>query len=209
VRVLSRLFRRLFVEGLRQLFADHALGFYGDMTKLIESRDFSDWCTEQQNREWVVYAKRPFAGPEAVLNYLSRYTHRVAIANSRLLDVNRNKITFKYKDYRLKGRTKQKTMALDTPEFIRRFMLHVLPCGFHRIRHYGLLASQQKLARARQCLDITPPDIAPTTEGTCDDSTAFHCRECGQPMVIVAIILPVYLPRAPPNMRGKDQVNKV
>jgi len=95
VRVLSRLFRRLFVDGLRELFADHALGFYGDMTKLIASRDFSNWCTQQQRREWVVYAKRPFAGPEAVLSYLSRYAHRVAIANSRLLDVNRNKVTFK------------------------------------------------------------------------------------------------------------------
>ena len=105
----------------------------------------------------MVYAKRPFAGPEAVLTYLSRYTHRMAIANSRLVALDERGVTFKYKDYRCKGSSKHKTMALQTDEFIRRFMLHILPSGFHRIRHYGLLASQSKLEDARRLLDVVPP----------------------------------------------------
>lgn len=168
VRVLSRLFRRLFVDGLRQLFADKALLFYGDLIELIEPKDFSDWCTQQQSREWVVYAKRPFAGPESVLAYLSRYTHRVAIANSRLREINDKHVSFTYKDYRLKGRTKHKTMQLETNEFIRRFMLHVLPCGLHRIRHYGLLASQTKLALARRLLNVPAPEVTATLEPVVD-----------------------------------------
>jgi hypothetical protein len=200
VRVLSRLFRRVFVEGLRQLFADNALVFYGDTVNLIEPKDFSDWCSEQQRREWVVYAKRPFAGPEAVLTYLSRYTHRVAIANSRLLALDERGVTFKYKDYRCKGGSKQKNMALQTDEFIRRFMLHILPSGFHRIRHYGLLASQSKLADARRLLDVVPPDVEPTDETATDDTAPFHCRQCGRPMLVVALLLQEYLPRAPPTL---------
>jgi len=199
VRVLSRLFRRLFVDGLRQLFADKALLFYGDLIELIEPKDFSDWCTQQQSREWVVYAKRPFAGPESVLAYLSRYTHRVAIANSRLREINEKYVTFTYKDYRLKGHTKHKTMQLETNEFIRRFMLHVLPCGLHRIRHYGLLASQTKLALARRLLNVPAPEVTATLEPVVDQSVPFQCRQCHQPMVIVAITLPTYLPRAPPT----------
>jgi len=199
VRVLSRLFRRLFVDGLRQLFADKALLFYGDLIELIEPKDFSDWCTQQQSREWVVYAKRPFAGPESVLAYLSRYTHRVAIANSRLREINDKHVSFTYKDYRLKGRTKHKTMQLETNEFIRRFMLHVLPCGLHRIRHYGLLASQTKLALARRLLNVPAPEVTATLEPVVDQSVPFQCRQCHQPMVIVAITLPTYLSRAPPT----------
>ncbi|MFT6951267.1 MAG: hypothetical protein ACJAUL_002411 [Paraglaciecola sp.] len=199
VRVLSRLFRRLFVDGLRQLFADKALLFYGDLIKLIKPKDFSDWCTQQQSREWVVYAKRPFAGPEAVLAYLSRYTHRVAIANSRLREINEKYVIFTYKDYRLKGHTKHKTMQLDTSEFIRRFMLHVLPCGFHRIRHYGLLASQTKLALARRLLNVPAPEVTATLEPVAEHTAPFQCRQCHQPMVIIAITLPTYLPRAPPT----------
>jgi hypothetical protein len=209
IRVLSRLFRRVFVDGLRQLFTDDSLLFYGELSGLSTPASFETWCTEQQSREWVVYAKRPFAGPDAVLAYLSRYTHRVAIANSRLLDVDRDKVTFKYKDYRLNGGSKHKAMTLKTDEFIRRFMLHVLPCGFHRIRHYGLLASKQKLAQARQCLKVAPLDIEPTTDEPCDDTPVFHCRECGQPMVVIAILPPYYLPRAPPNMKVKDDARKV
>jgi hypothetical protein len=162
VRVLSRLFRRLFVDSLRQLFADKALLFYGDLIELIEPKDFSDWCTQQQSREWVVYAKRPFAGPESVLAYLSRYTHHVAIANSRLREIDEQYVSFTYKDYRLKEHTKHKTMQLDTNEFIRRFMLHVLPCVLHRIWHYGLLASQNKLALARKLLNVSAPEVTAT-----------------------------------------------
>lgn len=204
VRVLSRLFRRLFVDGLRQLFANNALLFYGDMAKLSEPSDFSDWCTQQQSREWVVYAKRPFAGPEAVLAYLSRYTHRVAISNSRLREINDKYVNFTYKDYRLKGRTKYKTMQLKTSEFIRRFVLHVLPCGFHRIRHYGLLASQTQMALARRLLNIPANDVEPPLEHADDETAPFRCRQCHQPMVILAITLPAYLPRAPPNMKRAE-----
>ena len=201
VKILSRLFRRLFVTGLRQLFADSSLLFYGELSELSTPASFEAWCAVQQNREWVVYAKRPFAGPDAVLAYLSRYTHRVAIANSRLREINDQYTTFTYKDYRLKGRTKQKTMQLETSEFIRRFMLHILPCGFHRIRHYGLLASKTKLALARRLLDVPAPDV--TSASTTDETAPFHCHECGQPMVIAAIMLPAHRPRAPPNMTGK------
>jgi hypothetical protein len=200
VKVLSRLFRRVFVEGLRQLFTDGSLLFYGELSGLSTPASFETWCAEQQNREWVVYAKRPFAGPKAVLTYLSRYTHRVAIANSRLLALDERGVTFKYKDYRCKGGSKQKTMALQTDEFIRRFMLHILPSGFHRIRHYGLLASQSKLADARRLLDVVPPDVEPTDETATDDTAPFHCRQCGRPMLVVALLLQEYLPRAPPTV---------
>jgi hypothetical protein len=198
------LFRRVFVEGLRDLFADGSLLFHGELSGLNTPASFETWCAEQQNREWVVYAKRPFAGPEAVLTYLSRYTHRVAIANSRLLALDERGVTFKYKDYRCKNGTKQKTMSLQTDEFIRRFMLHILPSGFHRIRHYGLLASQSKLADARRLLDVVPPDVEPTDETAADDAATddtapFHCRQCGRPMLVVALLLQEILPRAPPT----------
>jgi hypothetical protein len=148
-----------------------------------------------------VYAKRTFAGPEAVLAYLSRYTHRVAIANSRLREINDKHVIFTYKDYRCKGHTKHKTMQLETNEFIRRFVLHVLPCGLHRIRHYGLLASQTKLAQARRLQKVSAPEMTSTLEPVVDQTAPFHCRQCHQPMVILAITLPAYLPRAPPNMK--------
>ncbi|MFT5923783.1 MAG: hypothetical protein ACI9LE_000769 [Paraglaciecola sp.] len=173
---------------------------FGELSELISPSRFDKWCTEQQHREWVVYAKRPFAGPQAVLAYLSRYTHRVAIANSRLRQVNDKHVTFSFKDYRLKGRTTPSTMQLDTNEFIRRFMLHVLPSGFHRIRHYGLLASQTKLSLARRLLDVPTPEIAATSESVANEETApFQCRKCHQPMIIMAITMPIYLPRAPPK----------
>ena len=205
VKVLSRLFRRLFVTGLRQRFAERRLQFHGELDGLSESVQFDTWCAEQQHREWVVYAKRPFAGPEAVLAYLSRYTHRVAIANSRLREINDQYVSFTYKDYRLKGRTKHKEMQLNTHEFIRRFMLHVLPSGFHRIRHYGLLASHAKLALARQLLNVPAPDVIPTVESVVEENAPFQCRQCHQPMVIVAITLPAYLPRAPPSVSNRNE----
>ncbi len=150
---------------------------YGDLIELIEPKGFSDWCAEQQYREWVVYAKRPFAGPEAVLAYLSRYTHPVAIANSRLRQINEKYVSFTYKDYRLKGHTQHKTMQLETNEFIRRFMLHVLPSGLDRIRHYGLLVSQTKLALARKLLNVPAPAVTTTLEPVVDQSVPFQCRQ--------------------------------
>jgi hypothetical protein len=201
VRVLSRLFRRLFVEGLRALFDNKRLLFFSEVSELEDADKFAKWCTQQQNRDWVVYAKKPFAGPKAVLAYLARYTHRVAISNSRLREINDKQVTFTYKDYRRKGNNQHKTMQLDTHEFIRRFMLHVLPSGFHRIRHFGLLASRPKMALARQLLDTPAPEVQETSAKADDEPAAFNCRKCHQPLEVMAIQKPVYLPRAPPNVK--------
>src|ERR1700687_3320850 len=141
VRVLSRLFRRLFVEKLIAAHKAGHLAFFGDHAALADAQAFAAYLAPLRRAEWVVYAKRPFGGPQAVLAYLSRYTHRVAIANSRLIACDRSGVTFRWKDYRAEGRDRQKIMTLTTAEFIRRFLIHVLPHGFHRIRHYGLVAS--------------------------------------------------------------------
>jgi hypothetical protein len=147
----------------------------------------------------VVYAKRPFAGPAAVLAYLSRYTHRIAIANSRLISLDKGGVTFKYKDYRDKAHYRPKTMTLTSDEFIRRFLIHVLPGGFHRIRHYGLLANARRrdnLVRARQILAVTEP-----INETRNDAPAatYTCRSCEAAMVIVETLAPKYKARAPPE----------
>ena len=141
VRVLSRLFRRLLLERLLAAHQAGRLKFFGDHAALADPQAFSTYLAPLRRTVWVVYAKRPFGGPQAVLAYLSRYTHRVAIANSRLIAGDRTGVTFRWKDYRADGRDRQKVMTLATGEFIRRFLIHVLPQGFHRIRHYGLLAS--------------------------------------------------------------------
>ena len=162
VRVLSRLFRRRFVEELSKAHAAGQLQFFGEYAHLADASAFADWLAPLKKCEWVVYAKRPFAGPEAVLAYLSRYTHRVAIANSRLITLDERGVTFRWKDYRAKGKTRHKTMTLTTDEFMRRFLLHVLPSGFHRIRHYGLLANggrRDNLARVRDLLQVAPAVI--------------------------------------------------
>src|SRR6202008_3975092 len=155
VRVLSRLFRRLFLEGLAALHAAGRLAFFGDLAPLATKRAFDAALAPLRRSDWFVYAKRPFAGPQAVLAYLARYTHRVAISNSRLIALDEKGVTFKWKDYRIKGRDRLKTMTLDATEFIRCFLLHVLPSGFHRSRHYGLFASAvcaQNCEAARKCL---------------------------------------------------------
>ena len=149
MRVLSRLFRRLFLEGLAALHEAGRLAFFGDLAPLADKRAFDAALAPLRRSEWVVYAKRPFAGPKAVLAYLARYTHRVAISNSRLIALDEAGVTFKWKDYRIKGRDRLKTMTLDAAEFIRRFLLHVLPSGFHRIRHYGLFAGAVRAAQHR------------------------------------------------------------
>jgi hypothetical protein len=159
--------------------------------------------------EWVVYAKRPFAGPEAVLAYLSRYTHRVAISNSRLVALDERGVTFRWKDYRAEGRTRYKSMTLATQEFMRRFLLHVLPCGFHRIRHYGLLAHahrKQNIATARALLQgPTPhvhadPDRAHTPNASARPT--FLCRHCGAPMLIIETFERAQHIRAPPALNA-------
>jgi hypothetical protein len=168
VPVLSRLFRRLFLEKLSHAHQAGQLQFFGEHRSIAEPHAFTEWLKPLRQCEWVVYAKRPFAGPEAVLAYLSRYTHRVAIANSRLLGLDAHGVTFRWKDYRAKGRSRSKTLRLATDEFIRRFLLHVLPAGFHRIRHYGLFANttrKDNLARARERLvhDKTDASLAEET----------------------------------------------
>ena len=149
VRVLSRLFRRRFLEELAAAHRGGRLQFFGDDAGLSEPRAFAQWLAPLRACEWVVYAKRPFAGPAAVLAYLSRYTHRVAISNRRLLALDERGVTFRWKDYRATGKTRYKAMTLGADEFMRRFLLHVLPSGFHRIRHYGLLANAGRRAASR------------------------------------------------------------
>jgi len=141
VRVQSRLFRRLFLEGLEALHAAGELQFFTDLAGFEDENAFRAYLAPLRKAEWVVYAKRPFAGPAQVHAYLARYTHRVAISNTRLLDLDDDHVSFRWKDYRENGRQRTKVMRLDVGEFMRRFLLHVLPDGFHRIRHYGLFAN--------------------------------------------------------------------
>jgi hypothetical protein len=205
VRVLSRLFRRRFLEALAKAHAAGQLQFYGEHAALADASVFAGWLTPLRQCEWVVYAKRPFAGPAAVLAYLARYTHRVAIANSRLIAMDKQGVTFRWKDYRAKGKTKYKTMTLSTGEFMRRFLLHVLPTGFHRIRHYGLIANagrRENLARARELLNV-PPDAARTDDATAEPvQPTYVCPDCGAPMVIIETLVRGQPIRAPPRLRG-------
>ena len=213
VRVLSRLFRRLFLEKLSDAHRAGTLQFFGEHQSLVEAQTFADWLKPMRQCEWVVYAKRPFAGPDAVLAYLSRYTHRVAIANSRLITMDEQGVTFKWKDYHAKEQVRHKTMTLAPDEFMRRFLLHVLPSGFHRIRHYGLIANttrRDNLARARELLmvekTIEPADAemdgADTAEGG-DESVTYVCPDCGAPMIIIETFERGQLPRAPPKCVGE------
>ena len=203
VRVLSRLFRRLYMQGVRELYESTQLLCFGELAQTSgfeHTGHFMAWCKQQQSMEWVVYAKPPFAGPQAVLKYLSRYTHRVAIANRRLQSVDETHVSFTYKDYRRKGNNMHRTMQLTCDEFMRRFLLHVLPTGFHRIRHYGLLANKAKLNMARQALHVAPPpEIKNPANESKADSAPFVCRQCQSPMKVSALRLPAYLPRAPPK----------
>ena len=207
VRVLSRLMRRRFIEELLRLHQAGRLRFFGELAALADGACFSQWLAPMRQCEWVVYAKRPFAGPQAVLAYLSRYTHRVAISNSRLVAMDERGVSFKWKDYRAKGSTRHKTMTLAPQEFMRRFLLHVLPGGFHRIRHYGLLANgnrREYLALARELLDAVPAQaVTPSSDEQADGSSSaaapvFVCRHCGHPMAIVHSWMRGLAIRAPP-----------
>jgi hypothetical protein len=207
VRVLSRLFRRLFLEKLTAAHDAGCLRFFGDLRHLADSQAFADHLSPLRKIEWVVYAKPPFAGPEAVLAYLSRYTHRVAISNSRLITLDDNGVTFKWKDYRAQGRERYKTMALPIPEFIRRFLIHVLPQGFHRIRHYGLFANggrTENLARARELLAMPAPEAEDnhSADDTESPALAQPCPHCGGAMIVVETFEPGHPPRAPPPRRS-------
>jgi len=203
VRVLSRLFRRRFLEELEQAHRAGRLRLLGEHAALAEEAAFAQFVAPLRSCEWVVYAKRPFAGPAAVLAYLSRYTHRVAISNSRLLGMDEHGVRFRWKDYRAKGRTRYKAMTLAAPEFMRRFLLHVLPGGFHRIRHYGLLANGARtasLARARELLGAVPPrhTDASAADAGIEPPPQFICRHCGSPMLVVETLARGESIRAPP-----------
>jgi hypothetical protein len=214
VRVLSRLFRRLFIEGLLALHRARELVFFGDLAELSEPQAFAAYLAPLRKIEWVVLvpearlrhdAKPPFGGPEAVLAYLSRYTHRVAISNSRLISADTNTIAFQWKDYRVKSGDRRSVMRLSTSEFIRRFLIHVLPDRFHRIRHYGLLASAQtkaNIAKARTLLGAQTakqddPPVAEVTPLTLREP----CPDCGGQMRIIETFRRGQKPqsRAPPR----------
>ncbi len=206
VRVLSRLFRRRFLEELDRAHRTGQLQFFGEYVPLRDATAFADWLAPLRKCEWVVYAKRPFAGPSAVLAYLSRYTRRVAISNSRLVALDERGVTFRYKDYRVEGSTRHKTMTLSAGEFMRRFLLHVLPGGFHRIRHYGLIANsgrRENLARARELLLAAP--APPKGEDASDEPVqpTFVCPDCGTAMIIIETLAREQKIRAPPRLRGE------
>jgi Putative transposase/Transposase zinc-binding domain len=192
VRVLSRLFRRLFLEQLTALHVAGRLQFFGDHARLGEHGAFTAYLAPLRKAEWIVYSKRPFGGPEAVLAYLSLYTHRIAISNSRLVAFDDTGVTFRWKDYRANGCDRAKVMTLAIDEFIRRFLTHVLPGGFHRIRHYGLLANggrADNIARARQLLNVQAARVEPRDTGSTGEAepqTLSHpCPCCGGRMIII------------------------
>lgn len=209
VRVLSRLMRRRFIEELLRLHQTGRLRFFGALAGLADTGHFRQWLAPMHQCEWVVYAKRPFAGPQAVLAYLSRYTHRVAISNSRLLAMDEHGVSLRWKDYRAKGRTRHKTMTLAPEEFMRRFLLHVLPCGFHRIRHYGLLANGARkscLSLARELLQVSPAQAASDTEKSVQTDVTetkvppvFVCWHCGKALTVLQGFVRGQAIRAPPT----------
>ena len=194
-----RLFRRLFLEYLLKAFDAGKLGFFSSLESLRDRCSFLDYLAPLREAEWVVYAKKPFAGPEQVFDYVGRYTHRVAISNNRLLDIEEDKVTFRYKDYRHDAQ--QKTMTVEAEEFIRRFLLHVLPEGFQRIRYYGFLANryrEEKLTRCRELLEMPAPE-PPAFEGAKDYRERYQellgpsfgeCPACHQGRMLVIEILP-------------------
>jgi predicted Zn-ribbon and HTH transcriptional regulator len=206
VRVLSRLYRRLILEGLAKLHKAGKLHFFGDHAELYDCATFDTFLLPLRKIDWVVYAKEPFAGPKAVLAYLSRYTHRVAISNSRLIRMDDHGVTFRVKDYRINGPGRHKTMTLATAEFIRRFLIHVLPKGQHRIRHYGFYGNGNRaanIARIRILLGAKTPDREHANDDSINDADqpprvlALPCPCCGGQLIIVETIAPAQHSRAP------------
>jgi len=208
VHVLSRLYRRLILEGLVRLHNAGKLQFFGDHADLARTTAFDDFLAPLHKIDWVVYAKEPFAGPKAVLAYLSRYTHRVAISNSRLIRMDQRGVTFRVKDYRVQGSARHTTMTLQTTEFIRRFLIHVLPKGQHRIRHYGFFGNGNRaanIAAIRQLLRTKAPDAdhndGDPTVGAEEHPRvlALPCPCCGGRLIIIEAFAPECQPRAPPD----------
>lgn len=207
VKVMSRLFRRLFLEGLAGLHKAGKLRFFGELAGLADLDSFTAHLAPLRKTNWVVYAKQPFGGPEAVLEYLSRYTHRVAISNHRLISADPGTVAFRWKDYRIRRGDRMKVMRLATHEFIRRFLIHVLPSGFHRIRHTGFLANgirRDRIEKIRCLLNAEQDPGQTPTEGKSDDPTDLNvhqpCPKCGGAMIVVEIFTRGQLPksRAPP-----------
>ena len=211
VRVLSKLFRRLMLEKLVAAHQTGRLQLLGSHAYLADARAFAAFLAPLRKKRWFVYAKHPFAGPKAVLVYLSRYTHRVAISNRRLIKADATSVTFKVKNYRVEGRARYTTMTLDTNEFVRRFLIHVLPKGFHRIRHYGLFAGGAKaacIAMARKLLGMPAPVISTNTGATADDDHIHNldalippCPCCGARMRIIERFKRGETPRHRPSPR--------
>jgi Putative transposase len=206
VPVLSSLFRRLLLEKLTAAHSAGKLQFFGKHAQLSDAKAFAAYLAPLRNSKWVVYCKRPFGGPEEVLRYLARYTHRVAISNRRLVACDDKGVTFKWKDYRIEGPERYKLMTLPTHEFIRRFLMHVLPAGFHRIRYYGLLANGKRaenVARARELLapPIIPVDaIKAIGTSAAEPQTANHsCPCCGGRMIIIESFEPGATPHHKPS----------
>jgi hypothetical protein len=200
VRVLSRLFRRLFLEKLVAAHVVGRLSFFGNDIHLADAQSFTAFLAPLHKAEWVVYSKRPFGGTKAALAYLSRYTHRVAIANSRLIACDERSVTFKWKDYRIEGRDQYKHMTLATDQFIRRFLIHVLPNGLHRIRHYGLFAKSScadNIARARELLTVAKPEGGPTAAAV--DPRKPTCPCCGGRMITIEVFERGATPRHQPT----------
>ncbi|MGV6876782.1 IS91 family transposase [Pseudochelatococcus sp. B33] len=206
VRVLGKLFRRLFLTRLVALHDAGQLAFFGSTGCLAERQAFLHHLAPVRKKRWVVYAKAPFSGPEAVLAYLSRYTHRIAISNGRLIAFDETGVTFRYKNYRRDGAERQQIMTLATDEFIRRFLIHVLPRGFHRIRHYGLLAGSARkasIALARELLDVAaPPDNDAPRE---PEDFRPPCPCCGGRMILIAGFERWKQPRGPPHATARKR----
>ena len=209
--MLGRLFRRLFLESLQKAFDSGKLQFFAALESLRQPEAFAELIAQMKACEWVVYAKRPFAGPQQVLDYVGRYTHRVAISNNRLLDIENGQVHFQWKDYRDDG--KIKTMTLSADEFIRRFLLHVLPNGFQRIRYYGLLGNRhrkEKLAQCRRLLGMSPPSEQTSPSPVEKDyrdryeeltgNSLHQCPQCQQGRMLVVEILPRPLCNCVPPM---------
>jgi Putative transposase len=207
VPVLSELFRGLVLSALLEAHDEGRLKFFGEHAALAQKKAFKAFLAPLWCSDWVVYAKKPFSGPAAVLAYLARYTHRVAISNSRLIAAGASGVTFKYKDYRVEGPERYKVMTLAPHEFIRRFLLHVLPKGFHRIRHYGLLANggrAENIAKARALLAVLPvaeADGGGTAQNAEPDSSRIlprPCPCCGGRMIVVEVFARGAMPRYRP-----------
>lgn len=210
MRVLSQLFRRLFLERLEDAFYRKELQFSGSIKPLQDAFAFDELLRFHEDREWVVYAKPPFGGPQRALEYLGRYTHRVAISNHRLLSLRDDEITFRWKDYRSEHREKSRTMTLEVDEFQRRFLIHTLPAGFQRIRHYGYLANchrREKLDYCRSLLTAGPTGLLPQPEecwqmmeALTEPEPGHRCPRCGSgTMVRIALLEPIRWPALPPD----------